>query len=151
MVTALELCPVSFADACEFVRRFHRHHKPPIGHKFSVGVAAAGELVGVAMVGRPVARSYDDGSTLEVNRTCSDGHPNANSMLYGAAWRAAKALGYSRLITYTLASESGSSLRASGWRVVAERQARSGWSVPSRPRRDDSTQHGVQRTLWEAS
>lgn len=150
-MSSLGLCPVSFADAQEFVLRYHRHHQPPIGHKFSIGVAADGELVGVAMVGRPVARMYDDGLTLEVNRTCTDGRTNANSMLYGAAWRAAKALGYSRLITYTLASESGSSLRASGWRVVAERQARVGWSVPSRPRRDDSTEHGVQRTLWEAS
>lgn len=146
-----ELCPVSFEDACEFVRRFHRHHKPPVGHKFSIGVEDGGVLVGVVMVGRPVARMYDDGTTLEVNRSCTDGHPNGNSMLYGAAWRAAKALGYRRLITYTLASESGSSLRASGWRVVAERSPRPGWSVPSRPRADGSTNHGVQRTLWEAS
>ena len=77
--------------------------------------------------------------------------PNANSMLYAAAWRAAKALGYQRLITYTLASESGSSLRAAGYRVVAERGPRRGWSVPSRPRLDLSTGHGVQRTLWEAT
>lgn len=148
---SLELCPVSFADGREFVRRFHRHHEPPVGHKFSIGVEADGELVGVAMVGRPVARFLDDGWTLEVNRTVTDGHSNANSMLYGAAWRAAKALGYRRLITYTLASESGSSLKASGWRVVAERAARKGWGTPNRPRRDESTEHGVQRLLWEAS
>lgn len=150
-MSKLELCPVSRGDAQEFVRRFHRHHKPPIGHKFSIGVVADGELVGVAMVGRPVARMYDDGVTLEVNRTCTDGYPNANSMLYGAAWRATKALGYRRLITYTLASESGTSLRASGWRIVAERAPRPGWDMPSRPRANDSTEHGVQRTLWEAS
>lgn len=154
---SLELCPVSFEDACEFVRRYHRHHTPPVGHKFSIGVAEwspevpCSRVVGVAMVGRPVARYLDDGLTLEVNRTATDGTANANSMLYAAAWRAAKALGYRKLVTYTLASESGSSLRASGWRVVGERKARPGWNMPGRPRRDDSTEHGVQRTLWAAS
>src|SRR5690242_20917000 len=102
--------------------------------KFCLGVDADGELVGVATVGRPVARHYDDGYTLEVNRTATDGTRNVNSMLYGAAWRAAKALGYDRLVTYTQAEESGSSLRAAGWRVVAKRPARPGWDMPSRPR-----------------
>lgn len=101
------------------------------------------------MIGRPVARHYDDGTTLEVNRTCTDGTPNANSMLYGAAWRAAKALGYRRLITYTRADESGASLKAAGWKVVAQRSANKGWNCPSRPR-VDTTQYGIQRTLWEA-
>ncbi|WP_237162369.1 XF1762 family protein [Mycolicibacterium fortuitum] len=146
----IDLCPVSFRDAAAFVQRHHRHHKPPRGMKFAVGVAADGQLVGVALVGRPVARMFDDGWTLEVNRTCTDGYPNANSMLYGAAWRAAKALGYRRLITYTLASESGASLRAAGWHIVAERPPRPGWDMPGRPRNNDSTEHGVQRTLWEA-
>lgn len=102
------------------------------------------------MVGRPVARNYDDGLTLEVNRTATDGTKNANSCLYGAAWRAAKALGYQRLITYTQEGESGASLRAAGWRVLAERKERKGWSVPSRPREDRGTD-GVQRLLWEAN
>jgi hypothetical protein len=147
----LSVCPVSFRDACDFVRRTHRHHKPPVGMKFAVGVEADGTLVGVVIVSRPVARMFDDGWTLEVSRSCTNGYPNANSMLYGAAWRAAKALGYRRLITYTLSRESGSSLRAAGWRVVAERRPRPGWDMPSRPRANDSTEHGVQRTLWEAS
>lgn len=147
----LRVVPVSFTDACAFVASWHRHHQPPIGHKFSVGVADdAGTLRGVAMVGRPVARHYDDGLTLEVNRTATDGTPNANSMLYGAAWRAAKALGYGRLITYTQAGESGSSLRAAGWAVVAERSERKGWDTPSRPREGKSVD-GIQRTLWEAT
>lgn len=145
----LELCPVTFAEAAAFVQLHHRHHPPPIGHKFSVAISREGSIVGVAMVGRPVAREFDDCWTLEVNRTCTTGEPNANSMLYGAAWRAAKALGYRRLITYTLASESGSSLRAAGWRVVAERKPRKGWNMPGRPR-VDTTAHSVQRTLWEA-
>lgn len=147
----LRLVPVSFADASSFVAAWHRHHVPPIGHKFSVGVADAdGLLRGVAMVGRPVARHYDDGLTLEVNRTATDGTANANSMLYGAAWRAAKALGYQRLITYTQAGESGASLRAAGWAVVAELSERKGWDTPSRPREGRGVD-GVQRLLWEAS
>lgn len=100
------------------------------------------------MVGRPVSRHFDDGLTLEVNRTATDGTANANSMLYGAAWRAAKALGYQRLVTYTQATEPGSSLRAAGWSVVAERRERKGWTTPSRPR-DGRGNDGVQRTLWE--
>lgn len=148
---SLHLVPVTFAQAAEFVAAWHRHHEPPVGHKFSVGVADdSGVLRGVAMVGRPVARHMDDGATLEVNRTATDGTDNANSMLYAAAWRAAKALGYRRLITYTQASESGASLRAAGWRVLAQGPARPGWDMPSRPREDRGTA-GVQRTLWEAS
>jgi len=148
---AIRVVPVTFKAASEFVAAHHRHHKPPVGHKFSIGVAIEDELVGVAMVGRPVARHYDDGLTLEVNRTAvADDIPNANSMLYGAAWRAAKALGYRRLITYTQAGETGASLRGAGWSVVAERAARKGWDAPSRARRA----HGVDetpRTLWEAT
>ncbi|QZT61276.1 XF1762 family protein [Mycolicibacterium austroafricanum] len=148
---SLQICPITFGEASAFVSAHHRHHPAPTGHKFSIAVADQdGAVVGVAMVGRPVARHLDDGWTLEVNRTCTTGVKNANSMLYGAAWRAAKALGYRRLITYTLASESGGSLRASGWRVVAERSSRKGWDCPSRPR-VDTTDYGVQRTLWEAS
>lgn len=148
--TGLELVPVTYEQASQFVDAHHRHHRRPRGHKFSRGVVAGDELVGVAMVGRPVARNADDGRTLEVNRTCTNGHPNANSMLYGAAWRAARALGYRRLITYTQAGESGASLRGAGWRVVAELPARSGWWTPARPREDRGTA-GVARTLWEAS
>jgi hypothetical protein len=130
---------------------WHRHHQPPVGHKFSIGVAdEQGVLRGVAMVGRPVAKAYQDGLTLEVNRTATDGTPNANSMLYGAAWRATKALGFGRLVTYTQAGESGVSLRAAGWRVVAERPARKGWDTPSRPREGNGAD-GIPRTLWEAS
>ena len=147
----LRIVPVKFEDACGFVATWHRHHQPPIGHKFSIGVVDPDDkLVGVAIVGRPVARSYDDGMTLEVNRSATDGTLNANSALYGAAWRAAKALGYRRLVTYTHDGESGSSLRAAGWRVIAQRPPRAGWSVPSRPREDKGVDY-IPRTLWEAS
>jgi hypothetical protein len=148
----LAIVPVSFEDACAFVAEHHRHHQPPVGHKFSLGVAAGRVLVGVAIVGRPVARSFDDGTTLEVTRTATDGTPNANSALYAAAWRAAKALGYRRLITYTQPGEgeTGASLRAAGYRIVAERAARSGWDTPSRPRTRLGTEF-VKRYLWEAA
>ena len=111
----LKIMPIDFQAAKKFVAENHRHNKPPVGHKFSIAVYDGDRLCGVAMVGRPVGRYYDDGLTLEVNRCCTDGTRNACSMLYGSAWRAAKALGYKRLITYTRESENGASLRASGW------------------------------------
>lgn len=141
--------PVTFGEACEFVKAWHRHHPiPRKGHKFSLGVAAGPVLVGVAMVGRPTARAFDDGLTLEVNRTATDGTRNANSMLYAAAWQVTKGLGYGRLVTYTELGETGASLKAAGFRVVAERPARKGWDVPSRPRDNDSYLSSA-RTLWE--
>lgn len=151
-VSGLELVPVSFADACAFVSAHHRHHTAPVGCKFCVGVARDGVLVGVAIVGRPVSRvlAADERSTLEVTRTATDGSPNANSMLYGAAWRAARALGYERLVTYTQEGETGASLKASGFRVVGERRPRQGWNTPSRPREAHGADQ-VARTLWEAS
>lgn len=111
----LELRPCDFQTARDFVGEHHRHNKPPVGRKFSIAVYDGNRLCGVAMVGRPIGRYLDDGLTLEVNRCCTDGTKNACSMLYGAAWRAAKALGYKHIITYTRESENGASLRASGW------------------------------------
>ena len=111
----LELTPVTLKEANGFVQKYHRHHKPSVGHKFSIGVRKDGEMVGVAICGRPVSRHYDDGYTLEINRLCTDGTHNACSILYGAAYRAAKAMGYKKVITYILESESGVSLKASGY------------------------------------
>ncbi len=147
----LSVVPVRFRDARAFVAMWHRHHPPPTGMIFALGTADEhGVLHGVAVVGRPVARHLDNGQTLEVTRTATDGTANANSLLYGAAWRAARALGYTRLITYTQAGETGASLRGAGWRVVAERPARPGWSCPSRPRSSTGTEY-MPRTLWEAA
>lgn len=146
----LGIVPIGFRDASRFVAMWHRHHVPPVGCKFCVGVADENAVLrGVAMVGRPVARAYDDGLTLEVNRTCTDGTKNANSMLYAASWRAARALGYGRLVTYTQPGESGASLRGAGWRVIGQTRAQT-WDRPSRPR-DDASYAGIPRTLWEAS
>jgi len=147
----LTLVPMNRVTATAFIRAHHRHHGPTVGYKFAVGVADEDErLVGVAVVGLPIARLMDDGYTLEVTRTCTDGHKNANSMLYGAAWRAARALGYRRLITYTQEGESGASLRAAGYTIVNQRAARSGWDTPARPRDQLGTEY-VQRYRWQAS
>ena len=147
-MTALELMPISYADACTFVAQHHRHHDAPQGHKFSIAVTDGAEVRGVVMVGRPVSRHQDDGLTLEVTRCCTDGVGNACSMLYGAAWRAARAMGYKRLITYTLAAEGGASLRAAGWRVIGQTQGGE-WTRPSRPR--PQVRQAGQKTLWEAT
>lgn len=115
MIDLLQIMPCDFQTAVKFVGEHHRHNKPPVGHKFSIACYDGDRLCGVAMVGRPVGRFLDDGLTLEVNRCCIDGTKNVCSMLYGANWRAAKALGYKRIFTYTRKSESGASLRASNW------------------------------------
>jgi len=144
----LTIVPLDLGEANELVRRWHRHHRPVVGHKFSVGVATQdGTVHGAAIVGRPNARHLDTGLTLEVTRCVTDGTANAASALYGACRRACFALGFTRLVTYTLASESGVSLKASGWRVLAE-SAGGSWSCPSRPRVD---KHPLEPKLrWEA-
>jgi hypothetical protein len=143
----LQLQPITKGEADVFIRQHHRHHQPAVGWKFGIGLNDGAKVVGVVVVGRPVARHNDNGRTLEVTRCCTDGTKNAASMLYGAAWRAAKALGYLRLITYTLATEPGTSLRAAGWSCLYEVQGRS-WSCDSRPRVD---KHPLQNKLaWEA-
>ena len=145
----LRIVPITLKVAQEFVKLHHRHSVPPVGWKFGVGLinTQTRELVGVATAGRPVARALDDGLTLEVNRTCTDGTRNANSMLYGAVWRAAKAMGYVRCITYTQYDESGASLRAAGWVIDSELAARKGWDAPSRPRKEIGS-GGTPRLRW---
>jgi|TARA_R100000458_G_C8215907_1_gene201877 hypothetical protein len=147
---SLMVTPINLDEANAFVEQHHRHHKPVPGAKFCVAVSQEDEVKGVAIVGRPVSRVLDDGWTLEVNRCCTDGTRNACSMLYATAWKAAKAMGYTSLITYTLESEGGSSLRGAGWRCVGKATTRigQGWNVKSRPRVDT---HPLQQKLrWEA-
>lgn len=111
----MEIRPITFREACDFITVHHRHHKPSVGHKFSLGAVNNDKLVGVAVCGRPVSRFIDDGLTCEINRLCTDGTFNACSMLYGACCRVAKEMGYHKVITYILASENGASLRASNF------------------------------------
>jgi hypothetical protein len=144
----VQVVPLTLKTANDFVAAHHRHHRPVVGHRFSIGAASEGMLVGVAIVGRPVARVFDDGLTAEVTRLATDGTQNTCSLLYAACWRAWRAMGGHRLVTYTLASESGASLRAAGWRVLYETKERpQGWDTPSR-RRQSGPQ--VAKTLWEA-
>ncbi len=144
----MEIIACDLSDANEFVSRFHRHHRPVVGHKFSIAGVEAGKIVGVVIVGRPVARAFDNGLTLEVTRLATDGTKNACSILYGAARRASFALGFKRLITYTLPTEGGASLRASGWKLLGEAGGGT-WARKSRPRID---KHPTQtKWLWEAA
>ncbi len=152
-IKRLEIRPITLRAACAFITEHHRHNKPPRGHKFSVAVHLGDDLVGVATAGRPVARLFDDGLTLEVNRSCTDGTPNANSMLYGAVWRAARAMGYIRLLTYTQADECGASLRAAGFRRVKDLRPRESWVASTadtrlKLMRDPVGNGGVARVLW---
>ena len=143
---SLRVVPIKLAEAKQFVSDKHRHHRAPAGHIVSVAVADESCVRGVAIVGRPVARALDDGRTAEVTRCCTDGTRNACSMLYGAARRAVKALGYTKLVTYTLPQEGGASLRAAGWKLAGEAGGGS-WSCPSRPRKDN---HPTEKKLrWE--
>lgn len=142
------LVPIKQKDAKSFVAKYHRHHKPPVGSIFQIACCVGDETVGVIIVGRPVARMLDDGWTAEVTRCCTNGYKNACSKLYSAAWRAARAMGYKRLITYILGSESGTSLKASGFKCVGKAGGGS-WSSSNRPRTD---KHPTEsKLLFEAN
>lgn len=142
----LELQPITYAEACEFIKLNHRHHLPPQGWKFGIAVNDGGKVVGVVAVGRPVARGLDNGWTAEVTRCCTDGTPHAASKLYAAAWRAARAMGYRRMITYTLIKEKGTSVKAAGWKELYT-TAGGSWNCQSRPRVDKAPMG--QKRLFE--
>lgn len=143
----LEVVPITIAEAQAFIEQHHRHSGVPAGAKFAVAVAEGAVVHGVATCGRPVARMLQDGWTVEITRCCTDGTRNACSMLYGACRRAALALGYRRVITYTLATEHGASLRAAGFRVVADTRPQS-WNRRTRPRVDHRPAQAKLR--WES-
>ena len=145
-MTLLEVVPMTLTEAKAYIEEHHRHHKPPVGALFSIGASDGEKIVGVVVVGRPVARMADNGWTVEVTRLASDGTKNVCSMLYRAAWRAARAMGYRKLITYTLQTEPGSSLKAAGFELVGEVTKRS-WNTPSRPRVDQDERQA--RFRWE--
>ena len=142
----LELQPISYREACEFIKIHHSHHLPPQGWKFGIAVNDGNKIVGVVTVGRPVSRHLDNGLTLEVTRCCTDKTKNVASMLYGAAWRAVKAMGYKRLTTYTLISEKGTSLKAAGYKMLYETSGGS-WNSLNRKRIDKAPTG--QKVLWD--
>lgn len=139
--------PIKRDDAREFISRLHRHHGVPAGWKFGIAAYRGEQLVGVVTVGRPVGRLSDDGETCEVTRLCTDGSKNVCSFLYGRARSCAFAMGYSKIITYILDSEPGTSLKASGWQFVRETKGGS-WDRPSRTRIDKAPI--VKKQLWQA-
>ena len=145
----LEIVPMSLKDARKWVDETHRHHRAPVGGLFAIGLARDAEIVGAAIIGRPVSRGGQDGWTAEVTRLAVlEDVKNGCSKLYGASWRAARAMGYRKLITYTLSAEPGTSLIAAGWKIVGEVKGRS-WNAPSRPRID---QNPIQdKFRWEVS
>ena len=146
---SLRIVPSTVQDACAFVAQYHRHHKPPPGGLFAVAVADGDRVCGVAIVGRPVARMLNDGWTAEVTRVATDGTHNACSILYAACRRACMALGWRKLVTYTLPEEGGASLRGAGWRIVAERTGGGFWNREQRPRVD---KHPTQQKMrWESA
>jgi hypothetical protein len=144
----LEAVPMNLEEANQFVRRFHRHSIPTVGCKFAFGAKCEEMLLrGVLIAGRPVSRNLDNGRILEVLRTCTDGTRNVNSFLYARSIVIAKAMGYHKVITYTLKSETGESLRAVGAKIVAEVPAGE-WSCKSRPRKSQEV-YKSDKYRWE--
>jgi hypothetical protein len=148
----LTIVPLTWRQARAFNDKYHRHLKAPRGFKWAIGVAdETSTLRGVAICGRPVARGLDNGLTVEINRTATDGCPNANSALYAACWRIAAAMGFRRIVTYNQADESGASLRGAGFLMVRALPARGSWresSVKLAHIRDEIGAGGVARNLW---
>lgn len=144
----LKIVPITQKEAKVFIEQYHRHLKPAVGSIFQLAVANTdGEIVGVATCGRPIATALDDGWTVEVNRCATDGTRNACSMLYAAAWRVARNLGYRRVITYTHKTESGASLKGAGYKIIGEVTRQNAWH--SRPHVDTSPFQ--QKWKWERS
>lgn len=144
---SLKVIPLTLVQLNEYVEKYHRHHKRVQGHRFSLGVLQDDKLVGAASIGRPVARKTDQYTVAEVTRLVTDGTHNACSILYAAAARACKAMGFTRIQTFILENEPGTSLKAAGWEF--ERMGGGGdWNVPSRGgRRTDQPQQLKQ--LWK--
>ena len=148
----LVLIPITLMEANEFVKNFHRHNDEVKADKFSIGASFGGDLVGVAIVSHPVARLMSHGGfTAEVRRTCTiESAPKGTvSFLYAACWRAWRAMGGLKMITYTLATESGASLRGAGWKCIGEIRIRK-WDMPNRERRWQPI-YGQQKLRWEVT
>lgn len=153
---SLEIIPIGINEANNFVDNFHRHNKPTRGGKFAIGASHDNELVGVAIVGRPIARMLDDSFTAEINRVCVVDHAPKNtcSFLYGRCWRIWQQMGGKRMVTYTLQEESGSSLRGAGWKIMGEVKPRTnsweGLEKGNYRKRDWQPVFGQLKFRWEA-
>lgn len=148
--------PLTLADANAVVAKWHSHHKPVKGHRFSIGAFDGGVCVGAVIVGRPVARRLDTGTTFEVTRLCTNGHRNAASFLLARAWRAARAMGVTRMVSYTREDEAGTSYKAAGWTATATSPGKQ-WDAHTDQRRVQvmlpgiftPTTECVPRVRWE--
>lgn len=140
---------MTIKEANEFVSNFHRHNKKVQGAKFAIGLIIDDDLIGVGIVGRPVARMLDDGYTAEVTRVCVvDNAPKGSvSKLYSQCWQICRKMGYNRVVTYTLKSESGASLRGAGWKIVGE-VSPGNWNRNGRERKWDPI-YGQLKFRWE--
>jgi len=145
----MKIVPITLKAANAFVTQYHRHHKASVGHKFSIGLSENDNLIGVAIMGRPVARGSDNGFTIEVARLCTNGAKNACSMLYQAAARSSKELGYNKIQTYILEIESGTSLKASGWKMEAVTAGGQWKHTDGKERRTDQPTMPKQRWVRE--
>lgn len=144
----MNVVPMTLKAARKYVRENHRHHKFPQGGLFAVGCELDGRMVGCAIVSLPVARMLRDGRTVEVKRCCTDGTRNACSFLYRVCVRVANAMGYRRVLTYTLPEEGGASLRGANFAVTGKTKGGS-WDRRKRPRTD---KHPTGPKLrWEAA
>jgi hypothetical protein len=144
----MEAVPLHLRQANEFIAQHHRHNLPAVGCKWAIGATLDGTLVGVAIVGRPICRRLDDGQTLEILRVATDGTANVCSFLYGRCARIARLMGYERIITYTLESEGGASLRAVGARPTGPLKSHE-WSNPNRPRKRSQKVYAEPKYRWE--
>ena len=145
----MKIVPITLAIANDFVKKHHRHSGRVVGHKFAIGLEENGELIGVAIAGRPIARNLDKGRpTLEITRVCvMEGYKNASSKLYARAKRIGQLMGYQSIKTYNLKSESGASLRAIG--AVPEASVKGGqWDRPKR-RRENKAIYEQKKIRWE--
>lgn len=151
---SLSVLPMTLREANDFVESFHRHNgrTQRDGGRFAIGATDGERLVGVAIVGRPLARMMQDGVTAEVTRVCvlDDSPKGTCSFLYGRCWRAWQAMGGRRMLTYTLTTESGASLRGAGWKVMGEARARGAgaWEAEGRQRSWQAI-YGQQKFRWE--
>jgi hypothetical protein len=145
--------PIELKEANAFVLSYHRHNKPVAGHRFSIGASDGEKLIGVAIIGRPVARHLQDGFTAEVLRCCvlPDAPKGTCSFLYSRAWKAWAAMGGTKMITYTLDNEPGSSLRGVGWKIVNQAPPVKGKGWTNRPGREWQAVHGQGRLRWEVA
>lgn len=155
----IKVIPLTLKVANAYVKEHHRHNKACVGHRFSIGALDENNnLVGVAIIGRPVARMLDDGLTAEVNRVCTndDSPKNVCSFLYARAWRIWQQMGGERMITYTLKSESGSSLKGAGWKIMGQTNKSDWWSsrknihVGFVEEREEQETDGQIKLRWEA-